>query len=195
MKKIIKYGLLSFLTVSLLTSCDGAPVDQETIVNKLFGSWQSLLIQLGATFIMILIVAKFLMNPVREILQKRQDYVVNQVLAAEKIKEDAENKEKEVKQKIASLNVEASVILDEARKNAEVIKDKALKEIEEEKEIQHQNLLKQLEQEKENAKEEIRKEILDVALRATEVVLQREVNSKDNQSIVENFIKEVGTDE
>ena len=195
MKKFIKYGLVSFLAVITLTSCEGAPVDQETIVNKLFGSWQSLLIQLGATLIMILIVSKFLMQPVREILQKRQDYVVNQVLKAEQIKEEAENKEKEVKQKIASLNVEASTILDEARKNAELIKDKALKEIEEEKEIQHQNLLKQLEQEKENAKEEIRKEILDVALKATEVVLQREVNSKDNQSIVENFIKEVGTDE
>ena len=195
MKKIIKYGFVSFLTMSLLTSCEGAPVDQETIVNKLFGSWQSLLIQLGATLIMILIVSKFLMQPVREILQKRQDYVVNQVLKAEQMKEEAENQQKEVKQKIASLNVEASTILDEARKNAEVIKDKALKEIEEEKEIQHQNLLKQLEQEKENAKEEIRKEILDVALKATEVVLQREVNEKDNQAIVENFIKEVGTDE
>ena len=195
MKKIIKYGFVSFLTMSLLTSCEGAPVDQETIVNKLFGSWQSLLIQLGATLIMILIVSKFLMQPVREILQKRQDYVVNQVLKAEQMKEEAENQQKEVKQKIASLNVEASTILDEARKNAEVIKDKALKEIEEEKEIQHQNLLKQLEQEKENAKEEIRKEILDVALKATEIVLQREVNEKDNQAIVENFIKEVGTDE
>lgn len=194
MKKI-KFILVSFLTVIVLTSCEGAPVDQESMINKLFGSWQSLLIQLGATLIMILIVSKFLMKPVREILQKRQDYVVNQVLTAEKIKEDAEIKEKEVKQKIASLNVEASTIIDEAKKNAEVIKDQALKEIEEEKNIQHQNLLKQLEQEKENAKEEIRKEILDVALKATEVVLQREVNSNDNQAIVENFIKEVGTDE
>ena len=89
MKKTLKYGLVSLLAVVTLTSCEGAPVDQETIVNKLFGSWQSLLIQLGATLIMILIVSKFLMQPVREILQKRQDYVVNQVLKAEQIKEEA----------------------------------------------------------------------------------------------------------
>ena len=179
----------------MLTSCEGAPVDQENMVNKLFGSWQSLLIQLGATLIMILVVAKFLMNPVREILQKRQDYVVSQVTTAEKIKENAELREKEVNDKIASLNVEASSIIDEAKKNAEAIKEKALKEIEEEKNVQHQILQKQLEQEKINAKEEIRKEILDVALKATEVVLLREVNEKDNQRIVENFIKEVETDE
>lgn len=195
MIKKIKYLIVSFLTVLTLTSCEGSPVDQETIVNKLFGSWQSLLIQLGATLIMILVVSKFLMNPVREILQKRQDYVLSQVKTAEKIKENAEIKEKEAQEKIDSLNVQASHIIDEAKKNAEQIKEKAFKEIEEEKIIQQQNLQKQLEQEKINAKEEIRKEILDVALKATEVVLQREVNSKDNQAIVENFIKEVNTDE
>ena len=195
MIKKIKYLIVSFLTVLTLTSCEGSPVDQETIVNKLFGSWQSLLIQLGATLIMILVVSKFLMNPVREILQKRQDYVLSQVKTAEKIKENAEIKEKEIQEKIDSLNVQASHIIDEAKKNAEQIKEKAFKEIEDEKIIQQQNLQKQLEQEKINAKEEIRKEILDVALKATEVVLQREVNSKDNQAIVENFIKEVNTDE
>ena len=101
MKKYIKYSILSLFTALMLTSCEGAPVDQENMVNKLFGSWQSLLIQLGATLIMILVVAKFLMNPVREILQKRQDYVVSQVTTAEKIKENAELREKEVNDKIA----------------------------------------------------------------------------------------------
>ena len=195
MKNKIKFALLSLVSVLVLSSCEGAPVDQESMVNKLFGSWQALLIQLGATLIMILVVAKFLMNPVREILQKRQDYVVSQVKTAEKIREDAENKEKEVQERIDSLNVEAAHIIDEAKKNAEVIKENAFKEIEEEKNVQQQILQKQLEQEKINAKEEIRKEILNVALQATEVVLQREVNSTDNQRIVENFIKEVNTDE
>ena len=143
----------------MLTSCEGTPVDQENMVNKLFGSWQSLLIQLGATLLLILIVGKFLMKPVREILQKRQDHVISQITTAEAIKENA------------------------------------YKEIEEEKIIQHQILQKQLEQEKISAKEEIRKEILEVALQASEVVLQREVSKKDNQAIVENFIKEVETDE
>ena len=195
MKRLYKYSILSLLTVVLLTSCEGAPVDQENMVNKLFGSWQSLLIQLGATVILILIVGKFLMKPVREILQKRQDYVMSQISTAQEIKEKAENKEKEVNERISRLNVEASSIIDDAKKNAEAIKENAYREIEEEKVIQHQILQKQLEQEKISAKEEIRKEILEVALQASEVVLQREVSKKDNQAIVENFIKEVETDE
>ena len=179
----------------MLTSCEGTPVDQENMVNKLFGSWQSLLIQLGATLILILIVGKFFMKPVRENLQKRQDHIMSQISTANLIKEKAEEKEKEVNERISRLNVEASSIIDDAKKNAETIKENAYKEIEEEKIIQHQILQKQLEQEKISAKEEIRKEILEVALQASEVVLQREVSKKDNQQIVENFIKEVKSDE
>ncbi|MBE6142844.1 MAG: F0F1 ATP synthase subunit B [Erysipelotrichaceae bacterium] len=195
MKKYLKYSILSLFTVIMLTSCEGAPVDQENMVNKLFGSWQSLLIQLGATLILILIVGKFFMKPVREILQKRQDHIMSQISTANLIKEKAEEKEKEVNERISRLNVEASSIIDDAKKNAETIKENAYKEIEEEKIIQHQILQKQLEQEKISAKEEIRKEILEVALQASEVVLQREVSKKDNQQIVENFIKEVKSDE
>ena len=195
MKKYLKYSILSLFTVIMLTSCEGAPVDQENMVNKLFGSWQSLLIQLGATLILILIVGKFFMKPVREILQKRQDHIMSQISTANLIKEKAEEKEKEVNERISRLNVEASSIIDDAKKNAEAIKENAYKEIEEEKIIQHQILQKQLEQEKISAKEEIRKEILEVALQASEVVLQREVSKKDNQQIVENFIKEVKSDE
>lgn len=195
MKKYLKYFILSLFTVIMLTSCEGAPVDQENMINKLFGSWQSLLIQLGATLILILIVGKFFMKPVREILQKRQDHIMSQISTANLIKEKAEEKEKEVNERISRLNVEASSIIDEAKKNAETIKENAYKEIEEEKIIQHQILQKQLEQEKISAKEEIRKEILEVALQASEVVLQREVSKKDNQQIVENFIKEVKSDE
>ena len=195
MKKYLKYSILSLFTVIMRTSCEGTPGDQEIMVNKLFGSWQSLLIQLGATLILILIVGKFFMKPVREILQKRQDHIMSQISTANLIKEKAEEKEKEVNERISRLNVEASSIIDDAKKNAETIKENAYKEIEEEKIIQHQILQKQLEQEKISAKEEIRKEILEVALQASEVVLQREVSKKDNQQIVENFIKEVKSDE
>ena len=195
MKKYLKYSILSLFTVIMLTSCEGTPVDQENMVNKLFGSWQSLLIQLGATLILILIVGKFFMKPVREILQKRQDHIMSQISTANLIKEKAEEKEKEVNERISRLNVEASSIIDDAKKNAETIKENAYKEIEEEKIIQHQILQKHLAQEQISAKEEIRKEILEVALQASEAVLQREVSKKDNQQIVENFIKEVKSDE
>lgn len=189
-KRILQLSALIFSLMSLV-SCNGQPVDQESFTHKMFGSWQSFLIQIGATLIMILIVGKFLIKPVREVLKKRQDYVVKQISDAEERKKEAESKNKEADDRILDLNRQAKVIIDEAKKNAEDMKKKASNEIEEEKALQKQLLVKQLEQEKEKAKEEIRKEIVDVALVASSSILKREVNEKDNKKIIDDFIKEV----
>ena len=48
-----------------------------------------------------------------------------------------------------------------------------------------------IERSKEEAKEEIRKEMVSIALSASEEVLKREVNEKDNARVVANFIKDL----
>lgn len=189
-KRLLQFSAI-ILSLFSLVSCNGQPVDQESFAEKMFGSWQALLIQLGATLIMFLIAGKFLMKPVREILRKRQDYVMKQISDAEYTKKEAELKNKEADERIVDLNRQAKEILDTAKKNADDMKKKASEEIELENAHQRQLLAKQLEQEKEKAKEEIRKEIIDVALVASSSILKREVNEKDNKKIIDDFIKEV----
>ena len=169
--------------------------DMQGFPGKMFGSPESLLIQLGATLILILIAGKFLMKPVREILQKRQDYVVKQISDAEDIKREAESKNKEADDRILGLNLQAKEILDDAKKTADEMKKNASNEIEEERALQKELLKKQLEQEKEKAKEEIRNEMVDVALTASSAILKREVSKEDNEKIIQDFIKEVDVNE
>ncbi len=191
MKKKISILLVSLISLISLSSCDSQPVDQGTFIEKMFGSWQSLVIQLTSTLILFLVVGFFVFKPVRKIIQTRQDYVVSQVKDAEAYKEDAKNKQLEADQRIASLNDQAKEIIDEANKNAATIKDNASKEMDEERIHQKELLAKEIEQEKLKAKEEIRKEIVNVALDASKAILEREVTKSDNDKIVEDFIKEV----
>ena len=189
-KKLLQFSAI-IVSLFSLVSCNGQPVDQESFAEKMFGSCQALLIQLGATLIMFLIAGKFLMKPVREILRKRQEYVMKQISDAEDTKKEAELKNKEADERIIDLNRQAKEILDSAKKSADDMKKKASEEIASENMHQKQLLAKQLEQEKEKAKEEIRKEIIDVALVASSSILKREVNEKDNKKIIDDFIKEV----
>jgi len=197
MKKKLLFAANCFLVLVSLVSCDTESLNlkPETFAGKMFGSWQSLLIQIGATLIMILIAGKFLMKPVRNVLQKRQDYVVKQISDAEGIKKEAEAKNNEADDRLKDLNRQAQVIIDEAKKNADDMKKRASDDIEEEKSLQRELLKKQLEQEKVKAKEEIRKEIIDVALDASSAVLKREVSKSDNEKIISDFIKEVDANE
>ena len=195
MKKKLSILIVSLLSLVTLSSCDGKPLTQEDFVNKMFGSWQSLVIQLTSTLILFVIVGIFVFKPVRKILQTRQDYVVSQVKDAEAYKEDAKNKQQQADERIASLNDQAKEIIDEANKNAAIIKDNASKEMDEETIHQKELLAKEIEQEKVKAKEEIRKEIVNVALDASKAILEREVTKSDNDKIVDDFIKEVESDE
>lgn len=195
MKKKLPILIVSLLSLVTLSSCSGQPLGQEDFVKKMFGSWQSLVIQLTSTLILFLVVGFFVFKPVRKILQTRQDYVVSQVKDAEAYKEDAKSKQDEADKRIASLNDQAKLIIDEANKNAATIKDNANKEMDEERLHQKALLAKEIEQEKVKAKEEIRKEIVSVALDASKAILEREVTKSDNDKIVDDFIKEVESDE
>ncbi|MDD6302809.1 MAG: hypothetical protein PUA56_05900 [Bacillales bacterium] len=193
MKKKIGIFLATIFFLTSTTSCSGQPV--EGMFEKIFGSWQSLVIQLIATFLMIVLVGVLLFKPVREVLTKRKEYIANQISAADSIVSKAKIKEQEADARLDSIENEAKMMIEQAKKNVEVIKDNANKEIEQTKKEQHELLAKQLEQEKEKAKEEIRKEIVNVALEATSAILEREVNESDNSKIVEDFIKDINTDE
>ena len=196
MKKRNLSKYLALIIPSLfLVSCDTSGLGMDDFASKMFGSWQSLLIQLGATLILILIAGKFLMKPVRKILQARQDYVEKQISDAEESKKLAEEKNNQADARLLDLNRQANEILDEAKKNAEVIKQKASDEMEQEKVLQHKLLAKQIEQEKEKARDEIREEIVNVALVASSSILKREVNKEDNERIIKDFIKEVDGNE
>lgn len=96
MKKKLSIILVSLISLVSLSSCDTQPVESDTFVKKMFGSWESLVIQLTSTLILFCVVGFFVFKPVRKILQTRQDYVVSQVKNAEAYKEDALNKQKKL---------------------------------------------------------------------------------------------------
>jgi F-type H+-transporting ATPase subunit b len=193
-KSVLKYFALA-LPLLTLVSCDSDNLGMDGFAEKMFGNPVSLAIQLGATLILILVAAKFLMKPVRKILKDRQDYIEQQITDAEDSKKEAEFKNQQADERIKGLNLQAKEILDEAKKNADNMKKIASNEIEEEKALQRELLKKQIEQEKEKAKEEIRQEIVDVALDASSTILKREVSKEDNERIIKDFIKEVDADE
>lgn len=151
----------------------------------------SIIIQLCATSVILIIVAKFVFKPVREILRKRAEYVENQIREAEDSKNRSLEYEREIKDSIDGAKQEALQIVSNAKVQSESMREIAMIKLDEELEIKRKNAQLEIEQEKVAAVEEIRKEIVDVALMASETVLNREVNSEDNSRLVEDFVKDV----
>ena len=151
----------------------------------------TILIQLCSTAVIFIVVALFFFKPVRELLKARQDYVENQIKESEEANAKAKEREEVSRSIIDEAKKESLVIIDEAKKSAEEHKEKMFQETDEE--IKNLKLQAELdiEREKKAAQEEIKKQIIDVAILASETVLNREVNHEDNSRLVDDFIKDI----
>ena len=163
----------------------------EYIQKNLIPNWVSFVCQLGALIVMILVIFFVAYKPVRKMLKKRSDYIEDNIRQAEEAKAEALKSASQSEETIIASKKEAANIIAQAKETAESNKQAMIEETQ--LEI---NKMKSLAEEdiarsKEEAKEEIRQEMVSVALAASEEVLKREVNEKDNARIVENFIKDM----
>ena len=163
----------------------------EDITHKLIPSWVSFVVQFSALVIMLIVGFLVAYKPVKKLLQKRADYVESNIRDSEIAKAEANKNAVASQEMILASKKEAAEIVATAKVNAENIKrekeEETVLEINKMKALAEQDI----ERSKEAAKEEIRREMVSVALSASEEILKREINEKDNARIVEDFIKEI----
>ena len=163
----------------------------DYIRENLIPNWVSFVCQLGALIVMILVIFFVAYKPVRKMLQKRADYVEENIRQAEEAKAEALKNASQSEETIIASKKEAANIIAEAKltadNNSRAMLEETRLEINKMKSLAEEDIARS----KEEAKEEIRQEMVSVALAASEEVLKREVNEKDNARIVKDFIKEM----
>ena len=177
-------------SVFLLTSCT-IDLSSDDFTSKLIPNWVSFVAQLGALVVLILAVIIFGYKPIKKIITKRQDYIEQNILDAEKAKATWQENEKKSEETVLASNRTAANIVAEAKETAQkerakILEDAAL-EVEKMK-LEAENDIARMELE---AQEEIKKEMVSIALDASKELLGREINSKDNTRLIEEFIDEV----
>lgn len=165
--------------------------DLKDIADKIIPDdpW-AFVVQLTATFLLVLILAKFLVKPVRNYIAARQAYIQGNL-------DEAANKNKEADEKLLDANTqlkEARVTSKQMVENAKVTalneKDRIVEETKVEVASMKEKARKDIENERIQMKEQLSKEVIDVALLAASKVVEREVSEKDNKKIIDDFIKD-----
>ena len=156
--------------------------------------WEKILLYLLNFVILFAGLTFLLFEPIRKFMTKRQEEIANEVNAAEKIREEAEDlvaegdrkveeanetvkrKEAEIEQeKLVALN-ERERILAEARKEAEEIRSAAKRDADAERE---KTVL------------DAKKDIIDLAVLVAQNILEREITAADNDKLVDECLKEL----
>lgn len=179
--------------LALLTSCSGEDMGLtgEAFKEKLFPNWVSFVVQLSALLVLILVFILFAYKPVKKILTKRQDYIENNIKEAEKSKAVWQENELKSKEMVLSSERTAADIVAGAKVDAQKERAAILESTQLEVNKMKEDAKNDIARMESEAQEEIRKEIVSVALSASKELLGREVSSKDNDRLLNEFIEEI----
>ena len=180
---------MSTLATGSLTGCSG--ITKEGFIDKLFPNpWDALAVFL-AFIVLLLAVFYFAYKPVKKLLKQRGDYVEDKIQTAEKREKESQKLLSETNEEIKAKKIEAMGIVEQAKEDALKERQAILDKAKEEKAAELQRVKEEIAQEIEASKDEIHREIVSVAIDASSKVLEREVNSKDNEKLIDSFIDDL----
>lgn len=145
-----------------------------------------------AVFVLFLIASYFLFNPVREMMAKRQAKIKGELDSAAKDMEDASLLKKQYGEKLKNINVEAEAILSDARKRALENENKIVAEAKEEAARIIDRARVEAELEKQKAADDVKREMVVLASLMAGKVVKASIDTTVQESLVNETLKEIG---
>ena len=156
-------------------------IDPGTIVGTLLN-----------TLILFLVIKHFLFGKVNKILEDRQKYVEDSYSEADKARETAKALEAEYDEKIRNAKEESADIIRSATLKAQQRSDEIVFAAKNEAAGIISKANEDIEREKKRAVNQIKDEISEIAIAVAEKVVEKEITTKDNDRLIEEFIENVG---
>ena len=161
------------------------------IIGQLLPNLTTMLVQLCSTLVLFLVIKKFLWRSVVNMLDARAEYMQAELTKADELKAEAEKKNSEAKVTIKEAANTARELVENAKTESAQLKDKLMKDAKAEADEKIESARRQIEHEKKQMQDEVAKEIVNVAMAATEKLLVDKTTTEDDRKAVEKFVKDV----
>lgn len=145
-----------------------------------------------AVFALFLVASYFLFNPVRNMMQNRQERIKGELDNAAADMEQAHALKEEYEAKLKDINKEAEEILGEARKKALANENKIISEAKEEAARIIERAGVEAELEKKKAADEVKREMVVLASMLAGKVVNAAIDTTVQDTLIEETLKEMG---
>lgn len=161
----------------------------EELLKGLPAEIMDLIIQFSATLILFLAVRFLFWKPITDILEARRSAIDKELEEAEAAKANALEAEANLKMELENAKQKVKEMLDQAEKEANLRRDEIVNSAKEEARRRMDSLEIELEQEKKNMEDSIKKEIVDIAFKAAEKIVAKEIDQNKYLDVVEDILK------
>lgn len=151
-----------------------------------------ILISFANLLIMFLILKRVLFKPVQKMFETRKKQVETIYAEADESRSAAVSMKQEYEAKMASARSEADGLVRNAVQTAQKRSDAIVAEAASQASHIKQKAEEEIAKEKQQMLQDVRGEISDIAVSIASKVVEREINAKDHQGFVDEFIRNVG---
>lgn len=154
-----------------------------------------MLVQLIFFLILLALLKKFAWVPLMNMMEKRENYVANEIEQAEKSRAEAEKAAKEAAAQLQSVREEAQKIIEDAKnaglRQEQDIIESARKEAERIKEQAQADI----QNEKEQAIQALQAQVASLSVLVASKVIEKEIDEKDQAAFIDEYIKKIGEEQ
>ena len=145
-----------------------------------------------AVFVLFLVASHLLFNPVRDMLEKRQEKIKTELDSAASDMEEARALKEEYEARLKNVDKEAEAILADARKRALANENKIVADAREEAARIIERANTEAELEKKKAADDVKREMVTLASLMAGKVVSAAIDTTVQDSLIEETLKEIG---
>lgn len=152
----------------------------------------NLILQIASTIFLFLVVRHFAYEPLMKMLDARSEKVLTDLADAEQKNQEATSLKLEYESRIQEAKDEARVIVEGAKKRGDQLKDEILEESRTEAKKISERAMADVEREKQKMLVDLKSEVVDIAMLAASKVVEKDLDPKTHKTMIDKFIDEVG---
>ena len=152
----------------------------------------TLIFQILNLLLLMMLFKKYLFKPVTEILEKRQAEIEGHYQEAQQAETDAKAMKADYESKMAGARQEADRVIKTATESANAMSASIVEDARTQADQLKRRAQTEIDLERRRAFDEVKGELSGIALDIASQVIEREVNEKDHEAFINEFIKNVG---
>ena len=145
--------------------------------------------------LLVYLVGKFAWGPVVNMMQKREEYIANEIEEAEKNRQEAEKASKEAVEQLRQTRQEAQQIIEDARSAGTKLEQDIVESAKQEAERIKKTAQEEIRNEKEKALQALQDKVASLSVLIASKVIEKEISAQDQDELIEKYIKEVGEEQ
>jgi len=184
-------GQLVLVQVAQAAEEHGAAGHEEVSPNLFGGDLGNAIWTLLIFFLLLVVLGKFAWKPLLSALQNREKFIRESLEIAKRDREQAEARLKEYEQRLMKAHEEASAIVDEGRRDAEVVKRRIEEEARQSSEAVLERAKREIGLARDTAVKELYEQSAQLAMEMAGSVLKRQLAPEDHQRLVQDALTEL----